>query len=94
MKNVFYHNSDRFRFGQIRTDGHIEVLSNITKKNDFFEEVITSVSVTGASWVIKEEVQFGKYNLPGITNVLFTNVKDATELNLPIMEKCYMEEEA
>lgn len=94
MKNVFYHNSDRFRFGQIRTDGHIEVLSNITKKNDFFEEVITSVSVTGASWVIKEEVQFGKYNLPGITNVLFTDVKDATELNLPIMEKCYMEEEA
>ena len=93
LKNVFYHNSDMYRFGQIRTDGRIEVLSTRTKANDFCEEVITSILVKEASWVIKEEVQFGKYNVPGVSNVLFTNAKDATKLKLPVMEKNYSEEE-
>lgn len=94
IKNVFYHNSDMYRFGQIQTDGKIEVLSTRTKNNDFCEEVITSVVVKESRWVIKEEVQFGKYNVPGVTNVLFTNAKDATKLNLPVMEKSYIEEKA
>lgn len=94
IKNVFYYNSDMYRFGQIQTDGKTEVLSTRTKANDFCEEVITSIFVKEASWVIKEEVQFGKYNVPGVTNVLFTNAKDATKLNLPVMEKSYSEEEA
>lgn len=94
IKNVFYHNSDMYRFGQIQTDGKLEVLSTRTKANDFCEEVITSILVKGANWVIKEEVQFGKYNVPGVTNVLFTNAKDATKLDLPVMKKSYSEEEA
>ena len=53
--------------------------------NELIENSITKVKVTGATFVIKEQMQNLKYNLEKRTCVIFTRSKDITNMKLPIL---------
>lgn len=72
----------QFRIEDIKTDGEIITIAENDKSSDFYTQSNRTVIVQGATWVLKTETQNMKYNVPQVTSVLFTAVKDVTQLDL------------
>lgn len=72
----------QFSVEGIKTDGTTNTIAENDKSTDFYTQSTRTVIVQGATWVVKTETQNMKYNVPPVTSVLFTAVKDVTQLDL------------
>lgn len=80
LKNITY-KDDRYMYQGLKTDGFIRAINMTEKNNGFYEETISTVQVTGATWVNKSQEQNIKRDVPETTKVLFTQM-DITTLEI------------
>jgi len=86
IQNKTCKNGDGYQYERLLTDGYCEVTSTMDMSNELIENSITKVKVTGATFVIKEQMQNLKYNAEERSCVIFTRSKDITNMKLPILE--------
>lgn len=86
IQNKTCKNGDGYQYERLLTDGYCEVTSTMDMSNELIENSITKVKVTGATFVIKEQMQNLKYNAEKRNCVIFTRSKDITNMKLPILE--------
>ena len=81
LKNLI-RQDNQYSFEDIQTDGKIVLMATNDKTTDFYSQIVTTVMVKDATWVIKGEEQNRKHGVPTVTKVLFTSVTNVTKLNL------------
>ncbi len=85
IQNKTCKTGDGYQYERLLTDGYCEATSTMDISNELMENSITKVKVTGATFVIKEQMQNLKYNLEKRTCVIFTRSKDITNMKLPVL---------